>query len=508
MKKLLMLISLCLAAAMILSVCAFAADGDAALPFRDVGAGEWYCGNVKYVYENGIMKGTSDTEFSPDGTLTRAMCVTILHRVAGEPTVNVKLKFTDVAPGEYYEKPVIWAFARGIVKGRTENEFVPDGTITRAEFATILYRYMNSAKLILPETKNASPSDAAKIESYAKGPVETLYTAEVIAGKGGGVFDPDNNVTRAETAAMIERFLSKSKERPLTGNDDVLDIAFFGNSFVYVPRTPAQFRAIAGDKHKVKTYDNTSAGYALADHYDKWCKRSPELVYSKTKDWDVVVLNEGADAPSLQIIDEFTLTYEFIKEQDNRDFETLEDYYEEYCSHYDYTSGEYYKLLVDIIGRGKRYYNLCSSSIQKNEEGIDIVGDGFFRDYPQIYPDTGIVGHRQEMSNKLNFTLRDWLLDNCDISRIMLNCSSFDPDNPLDPRDFDYMPDDFHPNLMYGYCFALALYCTIYDEPCIEQNNGLLTDDDIPGDTVEEKEAYMIMIKNMVQEQLDFQNSH
>ena len=95
MKKLLMLISLCLAAAMILSVCAFAADGDAALPFRDVGAGEWYYGNVKYVYENGIMKGTSDTEFSPEGTLTRAMCVTILHRVAGEPDFDGESPFSD-----------------------------------------------------------------------------------------------------------------------------------------------------------------------------------------------------------------------------------------------------------------------------------------------------------------------------------------------------------------------------------------------------------------------------
>ena len=84
MKKLLALISLCLAAAMILPVCAFAADGDAVLSFRDVKADEWYYENVRYVYENGIMKGTSDTEFSPEGTLTRAMCVTILHRAAGQ----------------------------------------------------------------------------------------------------------------------------------------------------------------------------------------------------------------------------------------------------------------------------------------------------------------------------------------------------------------------------------------------------------------------------------------
>ena len=114
-----------------------------------------------------------------------------------------------------------------------------------------------------------------------------------------------------------------------------------------------------------------------------------------------------------------------------------------------------------------------------------------------------------ENTNKAEFKWRDWLRDNCDVNRIMLNLYSFDPDNLLEPHDFDLWPEDnVHPNQLYGYCTALALYCTIYDEPCIEQNNGILTYDDIPGDTPEEKAAYMVMIKNLVQEQLDFQNSH
>ena len=70
------------------------------------------------------------------------------------------------------------------------------------------------------------------------------------------------------------------------------------------------------------------------------------------------------------------------------------------------------------------------------------------------------------------------------------------------------MPEDFHPNRLYGYCHALALYCTIFNEPCIEQNNGILKSDEIPGNTPAEKEAFMIMLKNHVQEQLDFQKAH
>lgn len=78
-------------------------------PFIDVKTGEWYYDNVKYVFEKGIMKGTSDTSFSPEGSLSRAMCVTILHRASGEPETSENVKFRDVKSGEYYEKAVGWA---------------------------------------------------------------------------------------------------------------------------------------------------------------------------------------------------------------------------------------------------------------------------------------------------------------------------------------------------------------------------------------------------------------
>ena len=134
--------------------------------------------------------------------------------------------------------------------------------------------------------------------------------------------------------------------------------------------------------------------------------------------------------------------------------------------------------------------------------------DGLWR-HVFIRQDPEVINQHWERSNYDEFIERDWLKQNCDINRIMLNLDTFDPDKPpSDPSAFYLWPYDYHPNLMYTYCHALALYCTIFDEPCIEQNNGILTDDDIPGDTPEEKEAYMVMIKNLVQEQLDFQNSH
>lgn len=134
MKKTISLILIILAVMTVLPACSGAAKA-IDFPFIDVKTGEWYYDNVKYVFEKGIMKGTSDTSFSPEGSLSRAMCVTILHRCAGEPETSENVKFRDVKSGEYYEKAVGWASDRGIVKGKSETEFAPDDQITRAEFS-------------------------------------------------------------------------------------------------------------------------------------------------------------------------------------------------------------------------------------------------------------------------------------------------------------------------------------------------------------------------------------
>ena len=193
----------------------------------------------------------------------------------------------------------------------------------------------------------------------------------------------------------------------------------------------------------------------------------------------------------------------------SQDFvESVMKYYEDSFLKTNSVSAIYYQLLVELFGRDKIYFNLEQSNMRSTEEGIELVDGGLHRNFTRIDEDS-VIHTSKKPSNKLEFLERDWLWDNCGIKRIMINCTTFDPDNPLDSNDFDYMPEDYHPNLMYGYCFALALYCTMFDEPCIEQNDGIMSthDYEIPGDTPEEKEAYMVMIKNLVQEQLDFQNS-
>ena len=109
--------------------------------FSDLDTTKWYHEDVDYVLDNKIMLGTSDTEFDPEGSLTRGMLVTILYRSEGEPATNKSIPFADVDMGSYYANAVSWAKQNGIVSGVTENEFAPNANITREQIATIMFRY-------------------------------------------------------------------------------------------------------------------------------------------------------------------------------------------------------------------------------------------------------------------------------------------------------------------------------------------------------------------------------
>ena len=110
-------------------------------PFGDVQSTDWYYDEVQYVYENGLMSGTSATTFSPDTTTTRGMIVTILHRLEGTPAVSTSGTFADVTAGRYYTDAVEWASANGIVGGYGNGRVGPNDPITREQMAAILYRY-------------------------------------------------------------------------------------------------------------------------------------------------------------------------------------------------------------------------------------------------------------------------------------------------------------------------------------------------------------------------------
>ena len=245
MKKKLTVIAAALAMLMLMPLASFAAKDDGALPFSDVKTGQWYYENVKRIYDSGLMKGISDSEFDPEGTLTRGMCATILYRIAGEPKVGSDSAFTDVVSGEYYSDAVAWAKDAGLVRGKTETEFDPDGKITREEFATMLYRFSDTADAELSETRDGEPVDADKIAEYATDAVGTLYRSGVVNGKENGQFDPNANITRAETSALLDRFLD-------VAHAEIIVVEEYGYTCVRI-----SFKCPDGEREQKSTSDVT-----------------------------------------------------------------------------------------------------------------------------------------------------------------------------------------------------------------------------------------------------------
>ena len=183
-----------------------------AASFTDVKSSEWFYTSVNYVADKGIMQGTSSTKFAPTTSLSRAMGVTLLYRVAGTPSVSgVNIPFSDVNGGQWYTDAVKWAYQNGVVNGKSSTVFGTNDNITRAEFATILNRYSDFMNYKLPVNRIDFVADGAEIPMWAFVAVTVMYKAEIINGKSGGIFDPNANITRAEAAAMIERFMKAPK---------------------------------------------------------------------------------------------------------------------------------------------------------------------------------------------------------------------------------------------------------------------------------------------------------
>lgn len=182
--------------------------------FVDVKPDDWFYENVKYVIENKLMNGISEEEFAPNNTLTRAMLVTVLYRNAGEPDVNSSAPFADVDLSSWYASAVIWAKKNGIVNGITENNFAPDANITREQIATIMHRYAQYKEYDVSVGENTNIllySDAECIADYAIDSMRYLVGSGLIKGKSATTLNPKDNATRAEIAAILQRFIEANK---------------------------------------------------------------------------------------------------------------------------------------------------------------------------------------------------------------------------------------------------------------------------------------------------------
>ena len=185
--------------------------------FTDVSETAWYKNSVDYAVEHGLMNGTGTNTFEPESTMTRAMLVTVLWRYAGAPKPGAN-PFTDVPNGKWYTDAVAWAAENGVVNGVGDGKFEPDGSVTREQMATILYRY--AQKVGIDTSKHTELSafpDASRVSAYARAPMQWSVAEGVIGGSrenGQDWLNPQGNATRAEVATILMRFIENVAKRP------------------------------------------------------------------------------------------------------------------------------------------------------------------------------------------------------------------------------------------------------------------------------------------------------
>lgn len=178
-------------------------------PFDDVDEAAWYFDAVRYVFENGLLQGTSDTLFSPDLTTTRAMIVTVLWRMAEEPVINYAMNFDDVPEGLWYSEAVRWAAGEGIVTGYDDTRFGPNDAVTREQLAAMLYRYAVSQGYdvsVGEDTNILSYADAFSVSEYAVSALQWACGEGIVTGRDDGTLSPQDSALRSEFAAMLMRF--------------------------------------------------------------------------------------------------------------------------------------------------------------------------------------------------------------------------------------------------------------------------------------------------------------
>ncbi len=181
--------------------------------FLDVNKGDWFYDSVKFVYENGIFSGTTNG-FEPNTNMSRAMIVSVLYRMSGETNKTDNNPFSDVLENAWYSDSIKWAAENNIVSGISDNEYNPQGDVTREQLSAILYRYAVHKGYDVSGIENvdiSSYQDAENVSGYAKDSVKYVVSKGIMSGKSGEILAPSDRATRAEVASMLKRFKEAEK---------------------------------------------------------------------------------------------------------------------------------------------------------------------------------------------------------------------------------------------------------------------------------------------------------
>ena len=275
-----------------LSVTAYAAVEDTG--FSDVAADAWYADAVTYVRDNGLMSGTSDTTFTPGGTMTRGMLVTTLYRMAGSPSLeneDLGYPFADVPGDAWYADGVYWARLAGVVGGYSEDQFGPDDPVTREQIAVILWRYAGS-----PAAESGTDfADEGSISAYAAQAVDWARANGIVNGVEDNRFLPQSSATRAQVATILRNYLTMEEagEPEAPAGSRVL-VAYFsatGNTEAvagYIAQATGGdlFEITPADPYTVDDLNWTDENSQVVYEYENPDERDTELASDTPDGWE------------------------------------------------------------------------------------------------------------------------------------------------------------------------------------------------------------------------------
>lgn len=185
---------------------------DSELPrqrFGDVPQNIWFASGVQFAAEQGLFTGVSANEFAPYDPMTRAMLVTVLHRLDGADASGTN-SFTDVLNGKWYTNAIAWASANGIVEGLSGNRFAPNAPIAREQLAAILFRYAKACGYdVSARAELTAYADSAQVSTWAGDAMRWAVAAGLISGRSGAQLAPKGEATRAEVAVILMNFVQK-----------------------------------------------------------------------------------------------------------------------------------------------------------------------------------------------------------------------------------------------------------------------------------------------------------
>ena len=177
-------------------------------PFTDVNEGDWFYDAVYFCFDKGYFKGTGETAFEPQGTMTRAMFATVLWRIAGEPAPKGGKSFGDVGAGQWFTDAVLWASGEGILDGYGGGSFGTNDPVTREQIATILYRYVKTLGLEVGGSADLGKyPDGGATSPWAKDAMQWAVSAGLFRGDDAGALNPGGEATRAQVATLLQRLV-------------------------------------------------------------------------------------------------------------------------------------------------------------------------------------------------------------------------------------------------------------------------------------------------------------